>query len=598
MKLMRSLKLPAALLVIFLSVQAAYPQYTLVKDTVVFTHFPDSFRIAPSGKAPEYGISVNQFGIPTGEFYGTGYKLTNFKLFGHLVDSMFINHHIHKVHFLLANGKKADLSFRTGNAVFPGGDLWTYDEGYLQDSLEIRMQISGSEGSRSYTWQYIASGGIYGSGGASEYEIRVTEGTSSIRTHYGVTIAPNFVRGPEVTFSHYQSFLRTADRKADSRISYRGLTDIFTKSDLDTSTRVTNMRYNFSLTGHCSNGVMDADETDVDCGGKGCIPCSCADGIQNNTETDVDCGGNHCSSCPGGGFPSCERNDSLPVDTVVWTGGNLFFSIKSGFDVIVDGLTPLSTFEFKFMTPFAFPNFPSVWRASDGEELEAGNFFGTNLYGQNTNEALMANTDSTQQLLFRFLDWLDCDTSLSDSLIVRVSLVSDSSAHMSYTHKPSICMVTYDSLFNMDVVAYEDVMENVTDTIMYAIAGLKVNNFLAGAFRDIDTGETYFVRRDTNILGAHAQYEWDSPRTYNMMMLNSAGVRSDVSAPHSIIAVDAQLAPDSSAVHVAWTPYKGFKDSEYSVYRQLSGDSDAVFLGNVPFSQTWFVDTAFPLMES
>ena len=118
MKLMRSLKLPAALLVIFLSVQAAYSQYTLVKDTVVFTHFPDSFRIAPSGKAPEYGISVNQFGIPTGEFYGTGYKLTNFKLFGHLVDSMFINHHIHKVHFLLANGKKEDLSFRTGNAVF------------------------------------------------------------------------------------------------------------------------------------------------------------------------------------------------------------------------------------------------------------------------------------------------------------------------------------------------------------------------------------------------------------------------------------------------------------------------------------------------
>lgn len=140
MKLTRSLKLPAALLVIFLSVQAAYSQYTLVKDTVVFTHFPDSFRIAPSGKAPEYGISVNQFGIPTGEFYGTGYKLTNFKLFGHLVDSMFINHHIHKVHFLLANGKKADLSFRTGNAVFPGGDLWTYDEGYLQDSLKFECK--------------------------------------------------------------------------------------------------------------------------------------------------------------------------------------------------------------------------------------------------------------------------------------------------------------------------------------------------------------------------------------------------------------------------------------------------------------------------
>jgi hypothetical protein len=77
---------------------------------------------------------------------------------------------------------------------------------------------------------------------------------------------------------------------------------------------------------HCSDGVKDADETDVDCGGATCAPCvdgkmclanhdcvdgvcnashvcaapSCMDAVQNGTETDVDCGGNTCPVCPTG----------------------------------------------------------------------------------------------------------------------------------------------------------------------------------------------------------------------------------------------------------------------------------------------------------
>ena len=72
---------------------------------------------------------------------------------------------------------------------------------------------------------------------------------------------------------------------------------------------------------HCMDGVADADETDVDCGGATCSPCgdgafcllgkdctdkvcslgkcaapSCADGVQNGTETGIDCGGAACDA--------------------------------------------------------------------------------------------------------------------------------------------------------------------------------------------------------------------------------------------------------------------------------------------------------------
>jgi hypothetical protein len=77
---------------------------------------------------------------------------------------------------------------------------------------------------------------------------------------------------------------------------------------------------------HCTNGVRDAGETDVDCGGSDCQPCatgqacanagdcaigacnanshqcvasSCQDGVRDAGETDVDCGG-PCAGCATG----------------------------------------------------------------------------------------------------------------------------------------------------------------------------------------------------------------------------------------------------------------------------------------------------------
>ncbi len=53
----------------------------------------------------------------------------------------------------------------------------------------------------------------------------------------------------------------------------------------------------------CSNGVLDGDETGIDCGGS-CTACttapSCTNGIKDGTETGVDCGGT-CTACTTGG---------------------------------------------------------------------------------------------------------------------------------------------------------------------------------------------------------------------------------------------------------------------------------------------------------
>ncbi len=77
----------------------------------------------------------------------------------------------------------------------------------------------------------------------------------------------------------------------------------------------------FNVSTHCSNGLIDFDESDIDCGGTECFACdagsacssdddcstnwcnngvcdtpACDDTILNGLETDVDCGGN-CDGC-------------------------------------------------------------------------------------------------------------------------------------------------------------------------------------------------------------------------------------------------------------------------------------------------------------
>lgn len=61
----------------------------------------------------------------------------------------------------------------------------------------------------------------------------------------------------------------------------------------------------FTIAPHCQDGVQNADETGVDCGGTDCNPCpTCNDGVMNGDEVGVDCGGSNCDPCP------CASGDS------------------------------------------------------------------------------------------------------------------------------------------------------------------------------------------------------------------------------------------------------------------------------------------------
>ncbi len=63
----------------------------------------------------------------------------------------------------------------------------------------------------------------------------------------------------------------------------------------------------------CDDGILNQDETDVDCGGI-CGPCpTCNDGMQNGDETGVDCGGPDCPECTGpcGNIPYVNCNSTI-----------------------------------------------------------------------------------------------------------------------------------------------------------------------------------------------------------------------------------------------------------------------------------------------
>ncbi|MBN4066103.1 PKD domain-containing protein, partial [Candidatus Amoebophilus asiaticus] len=65
---------------------------------------------------------------------------------------------------------------------------------------------------------------------------------------------------------------------------------------------------------HCSNGIMDADETGIDCGGIDCTPCGaphCTNGVMDADETGIDCGGIDCPPCGG----NCYAEFSFFTDT-------------------------------------------------------------------------------------------------------------------------------------------------------------------------------------------------------------------------------------------------------------------------------------------
>ncbi len=64
----------------------------------------------------------------------------------------------------------------------------------------------------------------------------------------------------------------------------------------------------------CFDGILNGNETGIDCGGPDCDACpTCSDGIQNGNETGIDCGGPDCTEClgPCGNTPYLNCNSTI-----------------------------------------------------------------------------------------------------------------------------------------------------------------------------------------------------------------------------------------------------------------------------------------------
>ena len=158
-----------------------------------------------------------------------------------------------------------------------------WDISRLFDFVQIEVSTNGS------SWSELC--GTYTKPGASPDNVWGGNGTPDQPTGEGL----------------YDGFQKEWVREEIDLSAYAGVNTLYLRFKADGDTERTQLDgfyfddfkvYHEPL-GHCENGVQDADETDIDCGGADCIACpTCSDGIQNGDETGIDCGGADCAICP------------------------------------------------------------------------------------------------------------------------------------------------------------------------------------------------------------------------------------------------------------------------------------------------------------
>ncbi len=168
----------------------------------------------------------------------------------------------------------------------------------------------------------------------------------------------------------------------------------------------------------CSDGIINGDETDVDCGGRSCAPCgdgrgcisgqdcvagvcnggrcgvvvtpTCSDGIQNGSETGIDCGGS-CPSCvnhplgadapfPPGNTTSYQITPDVAVSVAagVQAGYGITTATGDAFQLYWTGygqsVGMFQEFWGSIYTPGAFSNVSTGCSGSPGCPIEADDF--------------------------------------------------------------------------------------------------------------------------------------------------------------------------------------------------------------------------------
>lgn len=180
---------------------------------------------------------------------------------------------------------------------------------------------------------------------------------SGCESSFGFSLHENL--SEQCTYSQTRALNSTVEITSPSRLCVL-------VRDLNNNNATFSKNYKIDYPLHCSDGIRNEDETDVDCGGSCpvcelgsacqantdcdsnyclagiCTEATCTDGILNQDETDVDCGGSSCPACEIGNAclsntdcqslncednicaePSCTNNKQDGDQTDVDCGGSL-----------------------------------------------------------------------------------------------------------------------------------------------------------------------------------------------------------------------------------------------------------------------------------
>ncbi|WP_026231607.1 cohesin domain-containing protein [Neolewinella persica] len=121
----------------------------------------------------------------------------------------------------------------------------------------------------------------------------------------------------------------------------------------------------------CSDGIMNGNETSIDCGGPDCAPCStCSDGIMNGNETGIDCGGPDCAAC----VSTCGEGSDF-LNLCVGEACNIAVGAQACVDLTVSMFTNVTGLQMDLKYPAANLNYASFTaHPSAGGGLQVNEF--------------------------------------------------------------------------------------------------------------------------------------------------------------------------------------------------------------------------------
>jgi Secretion system C-terminal sorting domain len=173
-----------------------------------------------------------------------------------------------------------------------------------------------------------------------------------------------------------------------------------------------------------------------------------------------------------------------------------------------------------------------------------------------------------------------------------VTLITPTGCHITKTQevlidapaKPSICMVSVDSITNKNVVYWETPTESGLDSVFIFRETDVTGNYVKIGRLTVDH-QGLFIDNASNPLVQSNQYK--------MALLDSCGNVSDFSDVHKTMHLSINQGVNGSW-NLIWEPYEGFDVSTYRIYRSIN-DGEMELIGTTAGSSSQYTDFSAPV---